>query len=686
MVDGKTVTGLVPPNSIRIVNERGKRVSTSSFTIENGAYLGLVQYNNVVIYDPDMTTLHFNGFLMSFSTKKRGVQIDYQCECSSIEILLQRSSITGNLYGTDTALLGSLLSNAYPDLSDVFDWTSDITGLLDSAINLDLNDTTLLDALDDLANRVGADYTQQYNASTRVSIIRNPALKFNGNFYDGTIPTGSFDANSAPGAAWNPANAVYNSSGGETDGGYVLTSQTHSGSEYAYLRVGRTSQSASLNMHISKKTNLWLAIRFRAKYTSAAATLSIRIRGTTYYEDGTVFHDGTSIAPLQSITGSGIWRDWDRAIDLSTQYIPDSGWIELTLSAVDLGGVPFTLNLDSFMIEFASGATEPTPGAYFDGSQSGAQWLGSSHASPSQTTANPLKWGSQDAASFDIDIGNIDEIISDFGIDYNGLDGINGVMVTGAIDWKAFDEVYPGNGVLTHFDLETTVWPDETFTQPIVYTNIGTDQSPNWSTKTVATRKDGFAAGNVLYEPEDHWLEFQDPPPDLKKAWRIVGRIKQRNRVLVEDEDSVASSGQTFMDTIYINGGSSSEAYDLGQAELNKRQATATVSYTTYEPGLKAGDSQTITDDAQGFSETVTIERVTRTYLGGGYGKFTVEAGRYDSTFDDIVYESNSLGAPIIPNDGGVAPETVKAEVLTDDDGNDLTDDNGQLLVDIAPV
>ncbi|MHA2248531.1 MAG: hypothetical protein ACXADY_26530 [Candidatus Hodarchaeales archaeon] len=687
IVNGNTITKLIPYKSVRIVNERGKRVSTCSFTIENGANLGLAQWQTVMIYDPDMTTVHFNGFLMEFNTKKRGVQIDYTCDCSSVEILLQNTYVNGDFTGTDGVILSSLLSNADVDLSDIFDWTSDVTSLLSTDIGLPLNDSTLLDALDALAGKAGADYTQNYKSGTRINIIRNPELKDNGNFYDGTLPTGSYDAGTTPGAAWNPANAVYNNAGGETDGGYVLTSQTITSNEYVYLRVGRTSESASLNMHIAKKDQQWLGVRFRAKYTGAMATLNIRIRATTYYEDGTVFHDGQNIGPSQSIVGSGTWHDWDRAIDLNTQYIPDSGWIELVLSAVDLGGNPFTLNVDKFLVEFLQGSTEPTPGSYFTGAFSDAYWLGSAHASGSQTGGNPLKWGAQDNAAFDIDIGNIDEIVGDLNINYNGFDGINGVLVTGGYDWVTVDWIYPANFELTHFDLETTVYPFATFSQPVVYTNIGTDESPNWSTKIVGTRQNGFTGGvNVLYEPEDHWLEFQDPPPDLKKAWRIEGRIKQRIRQIQLDEDSVDSTGQTFLGKLFLNEASGSEAFDIGQAELARRKPSATVEYTTYEPGLKAGTLQTIADDAQGFNETVTIERVTRTYLGGGYGKFRVEAGRYRTGLSDMMGQTFGVAETIVPNEGGVEPVTKQARILQDSTGADLTDANGLKLADSVEV
>ena len=152
IVNGNVVTDLIQPQSIRIVRERGKRVSTASFTIDNGAALGLAQWQSVVITSPDITTTYFNGFLMSRKASKVATRLDYRCECSSVEILLQKAIINGSFTGTDDEILTAILANAYPDdLSTFFDWSSGITPALLSDITMDFQDMNLMDEIDMLS-------------------------------------------------------------------------------------------------------------------------------------------------------------------------------------------------------------------------------------------------------------------------------------------------------------------------------------------------------------------------------------------------------------------------------------------------------------------------------------------------------------------------------------------------------
>jgi len=200
----------------------------------------------------------------------------------------------------------------------------------------------------------------------------------------------------------------------------------------------------------------------------------------------------------------------------------------------------------------------------------------------------------------------------------------------------------------------------------------------------VATRQTGFTPATVLYDLEEHWVEFQTEPSDLLRAWRIVGRIKQRMRATIQNEDNIAATGLELVDKLYDgNVTTPSQAFDLAQSELARREPSATVTFDTYDPGLLAGDEIDIVDSSQSFDETLIIERVTRTYLGGGKGKFHVECGKYAIGFDDVLHTVNNTNEPKVPLSEDAVPVVLR--ILTDADGAQLTDANGLILADIAP-
>lgn len=685
IIDGKTATDNIPFRDLRIVNERGNRVSTCSFTLENGVNFGLARWRTIVIYSTDLETVHFNGFIMDFGSTKNGIRIDYRVNCSSVEILLQRAIIDDTLTGTDGDILADILANGYPNLSDMFDWTSLLTAALSNEIDMSFQDSTLLDALEALSQRAGGvEYSQGYNASMRINLSHSPGVTNAAQrlaYYDGRHPTGSDWATTYSG--WTGTTS-FDDAFGETGGGIRQIAQSVSGKR-TFLHFPQAVGTLYIpKIRINRTDETWLGIRFRGYIDGAAGTYTVTFSIVTYNNDLTIYHDGSSILLTDTGTSVGAWDIFQRSIDLSDEAtIPANGWIVIQIMTHHATNA-FTLYYDNFLVELLNGVSEPTPGSYFDGDTTGFNWMGAAYTSPSGTAANPLRWGSNRDAPFDVDIGNMDEIIDDFNINFNGFDGINAIIVIGSYEWEDVDWIYPNNGntVSVHFDLELAVHPADTFSQPIIYTNIGSDGTPNWSTKTVATRQAGFAAGDVLYDLEDHWVEFQDPPPDLELSWRIVGRIKKTIRVIVQDEDSVEEAGIELVDTLFSEQTTGTEAFDIGQAELAKRIPTTTVNFTTYEPGLLAGDEIDIVDSLQDFSETLIIERVTRTYLGGGKGKFRVECGRYNTDLSDIIKGIGDTADPKVPADEDVT--TVTIGYLVDQDSKVLLDQDSRQILDIV--
>jgi hypothetical protein len=226
IVNGNVVTDKIKAESITITNERGKRVSSAVFTIDDGVNLSLAQWQTVVIYEADMSIQHFNGFIMELKTNKRDVFLDYTLDCSSVEVLLQRAIVNGSFTGTDDEILAAMLAAAYPDITDMFDWSSGVTPLSAVDLDIDFQDLNLLDALDMLSARLdNAPYSQDYGAAiSRVNMIKNPALTNNMDNYNSNLIAGGWWASNGA-SAWNPANTVYNGSAGESGGGIVVTSQ-----------------------------------------------------------------------------------------------------------------------------------------------------------------------------------------------------------------------------------------------------------------------------------------------------------------------------------------------------------------------------------------------------------------------------------------------------------------------------
>ena len=685
IVDGKPITDSVPKDSVEIVEEIGKRVSTARFTVEAGAAFNLARWQTVLIYSEDMSTLHFGGFVMDLPTKRSGISVDYDLTCSSVEVLLQYAIIDGTFTGTDDEIIAAMLANAYPDLSDWFDWASDITPISLSDLTIDFQDMSLLDGLDKLSTQLGGvAFNQNNNDSLRLNINRNPALTNDMTDYGGALIEYSSHYISDFGT-WVAGNTTWGAGFGETGGGIKSVSLVGTGGVHVcYFRAGRSTDGDPINQvyHIERGANRWLGLRFRLYYEGDDTSNSVQVIAVSYDDDGNFYNDQARLVNAFAID---TWSDWSRAWDLSDpEYFPASGWVEFSVkTSAGAGDAQFNLFVDDFLVETLYGESEPTVGTYFDGETANSRWIGVANASHSQTGDAALEWGTSPNAAFDVDIDSGTEIFDEFSIDYAGLGSLSSIIVSGTT-WEDVTWIYPNNGnaVSTHFDLEIPIYPPDTLSQPLIYTNIGSDGTPNWSSKTVATRQDGFAAGDVLYDLEDHWLEFQDPPPDLELSFRVIGRIKKNSRTTVSNDTLINETGVNPTDVIILpNTTTTSEAYDIGQAQLDAHEPKAIVKFYTYEPGLKAGAELDIDDNTQGFSETLIIQRVTKKYLGGGILRAYIEAGALREDLGDIIYGNNQRAEDNLPVASDVTSLTVSE--LVDADANTLLDADGNTLLEV---
>jgi len=673
----------VPKDSISITLERGNRISTASFTIEDAGGLTIKRWSPVYIYSATASVGLFFGFVTAFTRRKRGRKIDVEIEASSSQILLQKSYVNNTYVGLDTEILDDILADGIPDVSNYFDF-SGATDVFDTDITLPSPDISILDAMNGLAAKTGANWSFDTGAPIRENLVYNPSFEANMNYYGFMPSAGTILQGWATAVGWAVGDVVWNIGYGETAGGVRLTSRGNK----AFMRLSRASDVATLTIPYTKVDNQWLYYTYRCKKTSAAnvsSQVEIALYDTSGVYQVNFFTSGSSFTLT---TGSWVTRGYYLAIDaINLDGYPDSGYLDINIGFNSTAA--FTVDIDNVLTEIFVDETEPNnpavtvDRAWFYGDSPNCEWTDTAYASASlQYTPSNLNWGDTPPdAPFDIDIGTSDSV-EDFEYSTNAEDGANTVIVNGGTENVYTEYTYPGNGVLTHFDLEQRYYPLTGGTYPTVYRNTGTDLAPNWTEQVVDNWNSGaFGVTEVLYNPEEHWLEWDTAPDDLKRSWKVVGYLRRRIKIIVQDEQTIIDDEVAIGDSIYDDGIiTEDDAIAAGEAELDQHAAPESVAFSTYQSGLLPGQSITITDAETSLAVEMIIERVRRKYLGGGYALFEVEAGTYTSDVADMIAETYKMAQKKTPEQSAAAAITVR--MLWDDDSLILTDDNTMNLYD----
>lgn len=170
-IGGVDVTNYVPRSSnnerglpgIRIVQVMGEPIDDCSFAIEDGGALSFTEMDELIISNAAETERYFAGLLTAFEKHEVGPELDYICEAQDYTVLLEKSIINQEWEEDtdDTAVLTAIRSNADPDLTD-FDFTTHVENV-GSITQLRLPRKTVREALNELANRVGAEWYIDYN-------------------------------------------------------------------------------------------------------------------------------------------------------------------------------------------------------------------------------------------------------------------------------------------------------------------------------------------------------------------------------------------------------------------------------------------------------------------------------------------------------------------------------------------
>lgn len=619
-VDDVDITAYVPYESLSF-EDYARQVSTFRMTIQNPSGVTPARASTVKVYAINLTgtPIIFNGYITEIISKKRdnGITKEYECDCADMKWRLQNAVLPYNEFsGSDLDILSSLLGNAYPDLSDLFDFSTDATALL-ADMDFTVNDETLLDALNRLADETGADWRLD-------------------NLVEKLTDTVTFDP---VGYTNYVISHAHLDSATETTGG-------NPGDCAKGLDTSDATGPPALHVEITFDTLIdILDIDLDYYYSHVGGSAGTPRWAVDIKNGGS---GGTTVltASIDAVTGDANWHD---SIASTGSYgawtaPPYTGdWVRIRLFS-HTAYTSTDLRLDNIAI--IHGGTGETP----------------------------LQWAiTPDTASFDIDVSSVDEFAFDIDLTEGDFDDFNSVLVTGGYEEIAVDWIYDADGEQDHFDLELPV------KNLVVYKNTGSDTSVTWTAQALgqwggaAFISDGGSA-DVLYDNANHWLYFDTNPANLVKSIRITGSIARPIQVRVEGIQGTTPVLATAITDTSIT--SVDAAVSLGNAALEKQNSIKRLSFTTYAPGLKAGQSMTVTDSARGLSEVLTIQRISTKWIGSsGHAQFEVECGAAESTGADTLIANADKRSRERPP--ALTVNTQVVNLLTDDSNVVMTDDSG---------
>lgn len=599
-------------------------VSKFDLVLENAPFIP-TDGMNVYIFQADGGDTVFVGNIVDVTEKKHdnGIVMDYEVECADRKAQLLKSVVPYDEYvGLDTEILEDLLDNAYPDLSGVYDFTSNVNNIADN-LDLPVNDDNLLDLLDKLSEQAGSDYHfEKGKGNQRIQFSDNlDAIRFVEDY---------------------PSSPVWYDYGDSIN--FVELGRVPGGQPGNCLKWTATTLNTAIPDQVS------LTIAFGGTYTVSNIVFDV------------YFNFGTSSLDITKTGGGGTYNT-------SVMNV----WQTVNWHTVMSGaGLPFTGSAMSLIFRNNSNAV-----GSFEIRLDNIRVFTTEPFVTDDVEADTLEWDSEPPASdFDLDIDLGSEFGANFDLNLGGWDSYNAVIVTGGSEAIAIDWTYPASGYQKQINLEKQV------KDLVVYKNMGSDGSPSWTLQTLGKwGVDDIGSKDVIYDELDAWLLFNTEPTFLRRAVRITGSIKKPIRVLVSN----APAGvPVYATTVYNENATTEEAaFNIGSAFLAKRNLIRHLEFETLHPGLKVGQTIGVTDSARGLSEQLIIQHIRTTWIGAsGHAKFEVECG--DEEFSDA---SNYIAlndkrsrekAPPVP----IGTSTYEA--LSDDLGENLTDDFGQILY--APV
>ena len=169
-IGGDDVTAYVPRNGdalkglppLVIEQEMGRDIDEASFGLADASALSIQEWDEVIITNDAETERYFAGYLMGLESAPANTEIHYICDCLDYTAILEKAIINEEWEDTaDNTILGNIKTNAEPALT-AFDFATNVTNLGTVAF-LRLARRTVRDALEELADRVGAEWYIDYN-------------------------------------------------------------------------------------------------------------------------------------------------------------------------------------------------------------------------------------------------------------------------------------------------------------------------------------------------------------------------------------------------------------------------------------------------------------------------------------------------------------------------------------------
>jgi len=172
--------------------------------------------------------------------------------------------------------------------------------------------------------------------------------------------------------------------------------------------------------------------------------------------------------------------------------------------------------------------------------------------------------------------------------------------------------------------------------------NDGTEGSPSWTTMTVKT---GYidtlgGASEVLHYYQEKVLEQQNNWPNLPNAVRVVGRFEVPLRTRTRDDASYTFYGDRWFDEVIVN----TDITDKSTAKLaakgllaKRAMGRVAVVCSTFEPGLRAGQTLHLTSAMHGIDDDFLIQEVVARIGVYGRARFKVSLGVSDPDLVDII-------------------------------------------------
>jgi len=601
IVDGVDVTSYVPFPTLSI-DDYVHDVSWMRFEIEDPVGLMPELHHNVLVLAKtlDPVLVVFRGIIMKLETVKRdnGITLKYIIEVADQKIRLQKSIVPpADHTGVDTDIIEDIFGEAYPDLSDEFDFT-DGTDPFATDLDFPTNDDSLLDAL----NRLGEKADSRWRMDRGNAV--NPSISFT-NVDDGIKEFPADYPYWTGGAVFGTVGV----SSGDGNPGHCLK-WTQSGAS------GGTNKGMTFDIFFAAGTNPLSPVQMDVWYLGSGNDLEIRL-------------GSTNVVATVNAALEGTWQ----TVALPSVTIPELLYYPLFLRLPSGAAGANEIRIDNVIVGDIEGYV---------------------------TTRDQLRWsGDTEATDFNIDVDTGSEFAFDIDFSQGDVDDFNSVIVIGGKENVPIDWTYESRGEQEHFDLElpvksiavykntgsdaTPVWDLQT---------LGT-----WGVDKLLSETGGTK--EVLYDNENHWLLFDTNPPDLAKSIRVTGTIEKPIRTLVSGAatGTPVLVNPIYDDTI----SSVDDAVAIGQAALDKKNAIKRLKFKTYNPGLKVGQAIQVTDSARGLDETLIIHTMRIRWLGAsGHAQFEVECGEQDTLSADIIISDLDKRTRGKTNIGAIDTSTVE--------------------------